>query len=236
MHGRAHAHISGNGSRKRGRAAFELGFTLLELLIAIMLLVIIIVLMMGAMRMGARSVVAGERRMDMQERYRTVLSIVDAQIQSQSPLTFQEEGGNKKYYFRGDRKNLRFATNYSIWGGQRGYVIAEYWVEADNSGQEILYAAEQSPGGSGRRNTRFLAANQISFEYFQKNPAEEQGKWVESLTDGNVVPEKIRLNLLQEKRTLSVMFPVRVGGLTMALQGGTPAAANQPGRGPTPGK
>src|SRR4030042_1800886 len=95
-------------------------FTLLELLISRTLLVVIVVIAMGAMRLGSRSVAAGEKKMDDQERFRTVLSLIDAQIQSQLPLTY-EEARNRKYYFRGDGKALRFSTSYSIWSGRRGY-------------------------------------------------------------------------------------------------------------------
>ena len=69
------------------------GFTLLELLISLTLLVVIVVIAMGAMRLGSRSVAAGEKKMDDRERFRTVLSIIDAQIQSQLPLTYDEEAG-----------------------------------------------------------------------------------------------------------------------------------------------
>jgi general secretion pathway protein J len=201
------------------------GFTLLELLISMSLLVVIIVLLMGAVRMGSRSMAAGEKKMEALERFRSVLSIIDAQIQSHAPLTYQEEG-NKIYYFRGNAKSLRFTTNYSIWSGQRGYVIADYKIEGDNSGKEIMSAGEQVPGVEGRRTVRFLEATAISFEYFWKDPTEEQGKWVESLTDGTAIPERIRINLMTGIKNFSMVFPVRVGGKIMAIQGGTPVAAS----------
>ena len=105
------AHIC--AAERRGQQRFavsEAGFTLLELLISITLLVVIVTITMGAMRMGSRSVASGERKMDTQERFRTVLSLMDAQIQSQVPLTYEEDG-KKRYYFSGDGKTLRFSTN-----------------------------------------------------------------------------------------------------------------------------
>ena len=195
------------------------GFTLLELLISITLLVVIVVITMGAMRIGSRSVAAGERKMEAQERFRTVLSIMDAQIQSQVPLTY-DEGGNRKYYFRGDGKSLRFSTNYSIWGGQKGYVIVDYRVEDDNTGKEILYASEQIPGIEGRQESRMIEATGISFEYFYKDPTEEQGKWLEELSGGTLIPEKIRFHVAQRSESFSLVFPVRVRGAMTPVQGG----------------
>lgn len=195
------------------------GFTLLELLISMTLLVVIVVITMGAMRIGSQSVAAGERKMEAQERFRTVLSIMDAQIQSQVPLTY-DEGGSRKYYFRGDGKSLRFSTNYSIWGGQKGYVVVEYRVEADNTGKEILYASEQIPGIEGRQESRLIEATRISFEYFYKDPTEEQGKWLEALAEGTLIPEKIRFHVARKSENLSLVFPVRVGGAMTQVQGG----------------
>jgi general secretion pathway protein J len=195
------------------------GFTLLELLISMTLLAVIVVITMGAMRIGSRSVAAGEKRMEEQERVRTVLSIMDAQIQSQIPLSY-DEGDGRKYHFRGDGKNLRLSTNYSIWEGGNGYVIADYRVEADGTGNETLYASEQIPGIEGRRESRMIDAATISFDYFYKEPTEEQGKWREALSDGTVIPEKIRMHVARKSGNLSRVFPVRVRGTMMPVQGG----------------
>jgi prepilin-type N-terminal cleavage/methylation domain-containing protein len=208
------------GNQRRLSASCR-GFTLLELLISISLLVVILVITMGAMRIGSRSVAAGERKMDDQERFRTVISLIDAQIQSQIPLTYEYEG-NKKYYFKGEGKSLRFSTNHSIWRGQKGYVIVDYTVEADNAGKEVLYASEQIPGIEGHQYTRLIEASGISFEYFYKDPTEEQGKWMETSSAGTAIPEKIRFSIVRGTNKLSLLFPVRVHGEMVAVQGGTP--------------
>ena len=197
------------------------GFTLLELLISMTLLVVIVVITMGAMRIGSRSVTAGEGKMEAQERLRMVLSIMDSQIQSQVPLSY-DEGGGKKYHFRGDGKSLRLSTNYSIWDGGKGYVIVDYRVEADSAGNEILYASEEIPGIEGRRESRMIDAAAISFDYFYKEPTEEEGKWLEALPEGTAIPEKIRLHVARKSGNLSLVFPVRVRGTVTQVQGGAP--------------
>jgi prepilin-type N-terminal cleavage/methylation domain-containing protein len=185
------------------------GFTLLELLISLTLLVVIVVIAMGAMQLGSRSVAAGEKKMNARERFRTVLSLVDAQIQSQLPLTY-DESGSRKYYFRGDGKTLRFSTGYSIWSGRKGYVIVDYRIEADGSGREVLSASEEVPGIEGQWKTPLLEANGISFDYFYKDPTEETGKWLELLPEGPIIPEKIRLRLVRGEEKFTLVFPIRV--------------------------
>jgi general secretion pathway protein J len=194
---------------QRTASAANRGFTLLELLISITLLVVIVVITMGALRISSRSVAAGERKMEGQERYRTALSVIDAQIQSQVPL-IHEEAGSRKYYFKGDGKTLRFSTNHSIWGGQKGYVIVTYRIEAADTGKDILHASEQIPGIEGRWSTWLIEADRISFEYFHRDPAEEQGKWTDTVPEGTMIPERIRLHVKDGAKDLSPVFPVRV--------------------------
>ena len=184
------------------------GFTLLELLISMTLLVLIVVITMGAMRMGYRSVAAGEKKMEDQERLRTALSMIDAQIQSQVPLTYEEEG-NSKSYFRGDARALRFSTNYSIWGGQRGFVIVEYKVEVDDSGKDVLHISEQIPGVEGQWNAWLIGADKISFDYFYQNPIEEEGTWLETLSE-DTLPDKVRIRMARKAGNVSLALPVRV--------------------------
>jgi hypothetical protein len=52
--------------------------------------------------------------------------------------------------------------------------------------------------------------DEIYFEYFYKDPTEEEGKWVEEWTDTANIPEKIRLHLVSGQRDLSFIIPVRV--------------------------
>ena len=115
------------------------GFTLLELIISITLVAIIVLIVAGAASLGYRSFSSGEKKLNEIERLRASLIIIDAQIQSGVPLTL-EDGGVKQYYFVGEKDSLKFSTNHSIWGGQKGYVIVSYRVETDDQGKQRLIA------------------------------------------------------------------------------------------------
>ena len=195
------------------------GFTLLELLISMTLLVVILVITMGAMRTSSRSVAAGEKKMDAQERFRAVLSIMDAQIASQLPLTYEGEGG-RRFTFRGDGQTLRFSTGYSIWSGRQGYVIVEYVIEAEGAGKTVLYAREQVPGIEGFLHTRLIEATGMSFDYFYKGPVDERGSWVEAMTEGTAIPGQIRFRMARGPEEMSRVFPVKVQAEMTPVQGG----------------
>jgi general secretion pathway protein J len=204
------------------------GFTLLELLISIVILAILILIVMGGLRLSYRSVEAGEKKMEALERVRASLSLLDAQVQSQIPLTYDEDG-ERKYYFKGERAFLEMASNYSLWQGEKGYVIVAYTVTADPQGKRVLTASEYTPGRSDKKEMRLLdPMDDVYFEYFYRDPMEEEGIWVESWTEENLIPEKIRIHFVNGRKDLSLIIPLRTAGNL------APMPTPQPG--PTPVK
>jgi general secretion pathway protein J len=196
----------------QGKPKRNTGFTLLELIISITLVAIIVLIVAGAASLGYRSFSTGEKKLNAIERLRASLIIIDAQIQSGVPLTL-EDGGVKQYYFVGEQDSLKFSTNHSIWGGQRGYVIVNYRVETDNNGKRTLFASEYKVGMENQKETKLLEGfNEITFDYFRQDATEEEGEWVMQWVDEEMMPTKIRLNLTRGSTSLAYIMPVRVGG------------------------
>ncbi len=190
--------------------ASEEGFTLLELLISFAIIGIIVVIIGGAMRLSLHAVNAGEKRIDALERMRTSMTVVESQIQSQIPLTY-DDNGEKRYYFLGNKESLQFSTNYSIWSGQGGYVTIYYEVVSDTTGKKMLKASENIIGtGSSRETMLFNNFDSIYFEYFFKGPTDEKGDWVDTWTDDANIPQKIKLHLVSGQGDFSMIIPVRV--------------------------
>lgn len=199
------------------------GFTLLELLISFALLGVIVAIMASALRLGFRTVASGEGKVDAIERFRSSVGIIDAQIQSLCPLTFDDQG-ERKLMFSGGRASLEFPTNYSIWGGEKGYVIVRYAVEADTSGKRIITVTEHLVGTETTRTARlFNPIDDIYFEYFYKGPTDEKGSWVDDWTETKTTPEKIRLHLVDGSQEITWIIPARtVGSVTQQPAGQQP--------------
>jgi general secretion pathway protein J len=190
------------------------GFTLLELTISIALIGIIVLIILGAMRLGLRSVELGEKKVDFLERQRSSINIIDSQIQSYIPVTYEEDD-IKKTVFTGERDVLQFSTNYSIWSGQKGYVIVTYKVNTDNSGKQVLLATENVIGFDNVREVELIDKyDEISFEYFYQDPTEESGEWVETWTDETTIPKKVKIHLVDETIDLYLVIPMRVSEFT----------------------
>lgn len=188
------------------------GFTLLELLISLAIIGMIAVIVTNALRLSSHTVSTGEKRIESLERTRTSLHIIDSQIQSQIPLTYEDDD-EKKYYFQGERESVQFPSSYSLWGGQRGYVLVRYAVRPDETGKQMLSISETIMGtGSTRESVLFKAADAIYFEYFLKDPTEEKGEWVDRWRDTGNIPEKIKLHLVQGRKDLLFVIPMRTAG------------------------
>jgi general secretion pathway protein J len=186
------------------------GFTLLELMISIAILGIIVVIVSGALKLGIQSVERGERKIDALERIGTSLNVIDAQVQCMTALTY-DDNGEKKRYFKADRDSLKFSTNYSIWGGQKGYTIVSYAVGTDNNGKQSMKASETIVGMSDSRETSLLGSfDKIYFEYFFKGPTDEKGSWADSWTDEINIPEKVKLHLVSGQNNFALIIPVRI--------------------------
>lgn len=201
-------------ARAAGRYGAQGGFTLLELLVSVFLVVLAVSIAGMAMRLGYRSVEAGERKMDVAERFRSSLVLVVSQIESEIPLVFEEDG-EKKSSFQGNGETVRFATNCSIWDGRRGYVKVRYTVESDENGRCFLTASEEAIGmGSERETKLFDGLDGLSFEYFYKD-ATEEGRWVSEWPVGTIdtmrPPDRMRVNLSCGAGKYALVVPMRSG-------------------------
>ncbi len=204
--------------RQEGPVAGCGGFSLLELLVSILLIVLVVSIAGLALRLGYRSVEAGERKIDAMERFRSSMLIVVSQLESQIPLIFEEDA-EKTASFRGDGKSVQFATNASIWDGRRGYVTVRYSVEPDKDGKCLLTATESAIGIEGARTTRlFEALDDMSFEYFHQDIT-EPGKWVSSWPademDDLQFPDRMRMNIVHDAGKYALVIPMRSGASDM---------------------
>jgi prepilin-type N-terminal cleavage/methylation domain-containing protein len=197
------------------------GFTLLELLLSVIIISFIILIVVGALRLGFRSVEAGEKKAESLERVRNAITILESQIQSEIPLSYYENA-EKKYYFRGGRTFLDMATNYSIWGGEKGYVVVHYQVSQETDGHQTLWVKENIIGQENSRETRMLEQPaEFYFEYFirdtSKDPHDEAGRWVDEWVDDATVAttdklEKIKFHVRWEHSALDWIIPLKGRG------------------------
>ena len=188
------------------------GFTLLELLISITMIGLIVLIVTGAMRLSYRSVSSGEKRIDQLERLRTTVGIIDAQVQSGLPLRLDADT-EPKNSLSGQSDSLDLATNYSLWKGRSGYVLATYRIESGQDGRQVLSISEHTVGVEDTRHAELLSGyDEMRFSYYAKGAAESEGTWGDTWADEALLPEKIRLVMKKGSRDMSITIPLRVRG------------------------
>jgi hypothetical protein len=168
--------------------------------------------------LGIRSVDSGEKRILSLERFRSSLNIVEAQIQAELPIsqgTSVDAGdADANAVFKGDSASMQFPSNFSVWGNLRGYVKVTYRVRQNESGKQDLYVAESTTGTADRGEVKlFEYFDGIYFDYFQKKLGEGEGDWVKewpSTDSTDLVPEKVRLHLINGGTDMAFIIPVRV--------------------------
>ncbi len=183
------------------------GFTLLELLIAILLMATIVSIVGISMGLACRSIETGEKRMGRLERFRVSWAILNAQIGSMMPLSYTIES-EKKLYFKGSRSSLQISTNQSIWHGQQGYVLVKYTVESDKT----LKASENFIGVDNiREATLFENVEEMAFQYYFTD-LDGAGQWLDEWVEDRYIPEKTKINMRFEGEKYSIIIPVRSFG------------------------
>ncbi len=197
--------------RSPGGTGPRRGFTLLEVMISIALISMLVVIIAGAMRLAQRSIEKGELRSDYLERFKVSFLVMDAQIQSAIPLVRADDEAGR-LFFEGSGDAVKFASNYSLTGGYRGYVTVSYQVRQNPEGRSALYVEENNIGVENVREMRLLdGMDEIRFEYFRReNDADETpGEWVETWTDELLFPRKIRIHLAWRGQEIQLIVPMR---------------------------
>jgi type II secretory pathway component PulJ len=180
-------------------------------MISIALISMLVVVIAGAMRLANRSIERGERKSEQLERLKVSFLVMDAQIQSAIPLVRADDEAGR-LFFEGSGDAVRFASNYSLTGGYRGYVTVAYRVKPNGEGRSSLYIEENTIGVENAREMRLLdGLSEIRFEYFRKeNDADETtGEWVDTWTDELLFPNKIRIHLARGGQKVQLTVPVR---------------------------
>ncbi len=192
------------------------GFTLLEVMVSIALVSVLVVVIAGAMRLAHRSIDRGERKSEYLERFKVSFFVLNAQIQSAIPLARADDEAGR-LFFEGSGEAVKFASNYSLTGGQRGYVTVAYRVESNGQGRFTLYIEESNIGVENVREMKLLEGmEEIRFEYFRKetDSDEAQGEWVETWSDELLFPRKIRIYLAWRGQKIQLIVPVRAQKVT----------------------
>lgn len=186
------------------RPATQMGFTLLEVLIALTLLSLMMVVLFGGLRFGARGWDAAEARVEAAGDRSLVQSFIRQRLMQARPIVWGQNTGRPSLAFVGERDFLRFVAPLPARRGQGGlYLFTLELVETDDNGQLIVTyrlfhpdTLEDSLKDEHEKRTVLLEDVQdIELEYFGPEEANDTPRWQSSWRERQQLPTLVRLRL-----------------------------------------
>ncbi|MEN8761641.1 MAG: prepilin-type N-terminal cleavage/methylation domain-containing protein [Thiogranum sp.] len=157
------------------------GFTLLEVLVAVVIMAVIMTTAFGALRLGGRSWEAGVTRASDNERFRTVAGLLQRQVSQIIPMTWPD-GGKTRIAFEGTAEQLRFVAPAPQQHRQAG--LFEYGLTVQQQGPDTKLLLSFIPFNPDAEDFQTPANHQqlllvaglqrLSIDYFG-NPASSEG-------------------------------------------------------------
>lgn len=191
------------------------GFTLLEVMLAILLLALLLAGTYGAIRTAVHAMHSGESAIDRTNRLRVAQEFMRHQISRIMPLAFaQDKNTNTNLVFDGRRNAMRFVApmpGYLSKGGP--YVQTLTFAGNRRGGKQLLFTDEMLNGFDIDQKSDdaepSILLDQIADGRFEFRTLDEEGKmtdWSDQWDDPSMTPVMVRVvvSMLPEAR---IEFP-----------------------------
>ncbi len=199
----------------------QIGFTLIEVTIAITLLALIAATLYGAFYLGQRAMVKSQIRSEESQRLRSVGGLLATYIRSAYPCRPSPQDAS--IFFSGEKNQLTFISAFSSGMGGRGFskvivVGAESGEERGSLTLEEIIPLSAGCHGSdeGYRNSLVLSERIRGLQIDYLEPQGEEERWVEQW-DGKekrVLPRAVRFSFQDDKgEEVQWTFPVMMSVL-----------------------
>lgn len=192
------------------------GFTLIEVMLAVMLLALLLAGTYGAIRTAVRATHAGEIAVDRTNRLRVAQEFVRHQISRIMPLAFgTDESSNTNIVFEGKRDSIRFVApmpGYLSKGGP--YVQTLTFAGGRGGGRQLLFTDVMLNGfdldeADGSSTEPVVLLDQIEDGRFEFRTLDEDGEltdWSDEWEDSSVTPVMVRV-VVRMRPEAQIRFP-----------------------------
>jgi general secretion pathway protein J len=191
------------------------GFTLLEVMLAIVLLALLLAGTWGAIRTTVRAMHSGEDAIDRTNRLRVAEEFMRRQVSRILPLAFgQDESTGTNYVFEGSGDSMRFVApmpGYLSKGGP--YVQTLKLVGSRSGGKELVFTDSMLNGFDIEEQKASMEPavllDQIQDGRFEYRTLDDQGEltdWSDQWDDPSVTPVMVRISIVMRPEA-RVVFP-----------------------------
>lgn len=201
------------------------GFTLLEVMLAILLLAMLLAGTFGAVRTATKATQSGEAAVDRINRMRVAQEFLRHQLSRIMPLGFdRDDSTGINFVFEGNEKSMRFVAPMPGYLSKGGPYVQTLDLERDGRGLALSFSNTmlngydpQALGGGIRslshgkkdRSEPVVLLNQIRRGHFEYRGFDEQGKldrWTDRWKDKSLTPVMVRV-VLEMDDNARIEFP-----------------------------
>jgi prepilin-type N-terminal cleavage/methylation domain-containing protein len=194
----------------------ELGFTLIEVVLALSIFALIGTILYGAFSLVQGAVTKSQVSFEKNQKLRSFGDLLASYIRSSYP--YRASAQDQTIFYQGEEGSLTFVSSFSLAMGGRGMAKIHIYREGEASKDGILKLEEESPvriddaeEEDGQRNSVALQEGVGSLHISYLDPQSEDEKWEESW-DGQerrMLPRAVRLTYrTQDGKESRWIFPV----------------------------
>ena len=188
-------------SETRGSGRWQAGFTLLELVVAIVLMGLVLVVLYSGLRLGLNGTDSGEQRAEATNRLRLVQEFLRRQLAQSMTVYRTNDQQEKVVVFAGQPNGIEFVAPMLTQLGQGGL----YRVRIDASDGRLrmrwrLYQANDPSAGEERETVLLEGVSAMEWAYFgpERDNDQEPPRWRSDWSSTERRPLLVRLNLAQQ--------------------------------------
>lgn len=182
------------------RLTSEIGFTLIEVVLALSIFALIGAILYGAFSLGNGALTKSQASFEKNQKLRSLGDLLGNYIRSSYP--YRASVQNQEIFYQGEEDSLTFVSSFSLAMGGRGMAKIHIYREGEPTKDGILKLEEETPvrfddtgEEGGQRNSVVLQAGIDSFQLSYLDPQSEDEKW-EERWDGQergILPRAVRL-------------------------------------------
>jgi prepilin-type N-terminal cleavage/methylation domain-containing protein len=197
------------------------GFTLVEVILALTIFALMGTILYGAFSLGHRAVEKSHATFDKNQKLRSAGDILGSYIRSSYP--YRASSQDRSVFYLGEESDLVFVSSFSLAMGGRGMAKIHLTWESDGPHEGILLLKEEIPlrlnedtGSTGLVNSIALQHGVKEFRLAYLDSQSEEENWLERW-DGQerkMLPRAVRLSYREASgQEIRRVFPVMMSVL-----------------------
>lgn len=205
------------------------GFTLIEILIALVLLSMILLLLFSSLFTATKYWTIGENKIEKNDEVRLISTFIRKQVTQTIPLLWVDSG-KRKLLFQGQRNELFFISTLPSHRGGGGVHSLRLKVMQIDDGSQLgmtyslltpdIIPFTANPDSQERFVTIANNIDSINLSYYGKEKNDEEPRWFDVWKNNDLLPQLVRIKIISLDE--NVIWPVIEIPIKASHVNGTP--------------